>query len=362
MNSCSLSPSYLNNLDNEQQVKQILNAKIELLAEQVKHFEHLELLNQHSSSDNKNLYYNQYSHIFNNQVPIQQVAMHQVPIHQDIVLKQLNEQEAAIQTQLFAMQTQINEQQVPIQTQLSAMQTQLFAMQTQINEQQVPIQTQLSAMQTQLNEQQESINQLIKQLHNLANFKQEINEKKEEINEIKEEIDVKLLIDIFKNDESKAFSAFEKSNTQIKQYNKDIRKCYFNISFETSKQNIVSCIDNIKDGFNKPYNEDDDYVLLETSNKNLYVIAVNNNEELHNVFVSDWWTTKNIQDISEKIRTIIINAFVPLIPKLKIIYPQGQKIVVCYIENQGLRDNYNFIRLFVSNIDNGDPKVDYVLK
>jgi uncharacterized protein YgfB (UPF0149 family) len=260
------------------------------------------------------------------------------------------------------MQTQINEQQVPIQTQLSAMQTQLSAMQTQLNEQQVPIQTQLSAMQTQLNEQQESINQLIKQFHNLANFKQEINEKKEEINEIKEEIDVKLLIDIFKNDESKAFSAFEKSNTQIKQYNKDIRKCYFNISFETSKQNIVSCIDNIKDGFNKPYNEDDDYVLLETSNKNLYVIAVNNNEELHNVFVSDWWTTKNIQDISEKIRTIIINAFVPLIPKLKIIYPQGQKIVVCYIENQGLRDNYNFIRLFVSNIDNGDPKVDYVLK
>jgi hypothetical protein len=324
MNSRSLSPSYLNNLDNEQQVKQILNAKIELLAEQVKHFEHLELLNQHSSSDNKNLYYNQYSHIFNNQVPMHQAAMHQaamhqVPIHQDIFLKQLNEQEAAIQTQL-------------------------------------------SAMQTQLNEQQESINQLIKQLHNLANFKQEINEKKEEINEIKEEIDVKLLIDIFKNDESKAFSAFEKSNTQIKQYNKDIRKCYFNISFETSKQNIISCIDNIKDGFNKPYNKDDVYVLLETGNKNLYVIAVNNNEELHDVFVSDWWTTKNIQDISEKIRTTIINAFISLIPKLKIIYPQGQKIVVCYIENQGLRDNYNFIRLFVSNIDNGDSRVDYVLK
>ena len=352
MNSRSLSPSYLNNLDNEQQVKQILNAKIELLAEQVKHFEHLELLNQHSSSDNKNLYYNQYSHIFNNQVPMHQAAMHQaamhqaamhqaamhqVPIHQDIFLKQLNEQEAAIQTQLSAMQTQLNEQQVPIQTQLSA-------------------------MQTQLNEQQESINQLIKQLHNLANFKQEINEKKEEINEIKEEIDVKLLIDIFKNDESKAFSAFEKSNTQIKQYNKDIRKCYFNISFETSKQNIISCIDNIKEGFNKPYNKDDVYVLLETGNKNVYVIAVNNNEELHDVFVSDWWTTKNIQDISEKIRTTIINAFISLIPKLKIIYPQGQKIVVCYIENQGLRDNYNFIRLFVSNIDNGDSRVDYVLK
>ena len=354
MNSRSISPSYLNNLDKEQQVKQIINAKMELLAEQVKHFEHLELLNQYSSSDNKNLYHNQYSHIFNNQAPMQQFFM----------------QQAAMQTQLSGIQTQSNEQQVPMQAQSNEqqvpMQIQLSEIQTQLNEQQAAMQIQLSAMQTQLteqqapmqtqlNEQQKSINQLFKEFHNLANFQQ-----KEEINEIKEEIDVKLLIDIFKNKESKAFSAFEKSNTKIQQI-KDIRKCYFSISFETSNQNIISCTNNIKDGFKKSYNKDDFFVLLETEKKNLYVIANNNNEELHDVFVSDCWTTKNIQDISEKTRTTIINVLPSIIPKLKIIYPHGQKIVVCYFENQGSRENYNFIRLFVSNIDNEDPRVDYVL-
>lgn len=178
----------------------------------------------------------------------------------------------------------------------------------------------------------------------------------EETNNKNDEIEVELLAQIFINDETKAFESFEKYK-EVQQSNKDLRICYFNTSFEISKYNIKNCIDDIKDGFKKSYNEDDCYILIETEIKNIFLIAINNNEELYDVFVSDWWTTKNIQDINEKTRTTIINTLPPIIPRLNIKNPEGQKIVVCYIENQGSsQERYNFIRLYVSN---QNPKADY---
>jgi hypothetical protein len=362
-NSLKIHCTNLNNLEQEQ-IKNITYTKIEVLAEQVRNLERLESLNQINlfnglpdNQYNHNHNYN-HNHIFSNQIAIQHHYMQQLYIQQDIIKKQLNEQYIALQKQLneeqipmydCTLQKQLNEEQIPKQL------NEETAIIKQLNEQHI-------VMQTQLNEQQKLIDKLVKELHNLVNSQQQVNEKKEEIDEIKEEIDVKLLVDILKNEELEAFSTFEKSKTQqiqqIQQSKKDIRKCFFNTSFEISKNNKKSCVNNIKEGFNKSYNKDDDYVLLETEKKNLFVIAINNNEELHDVFVNDWWTTKNIQDINEKIRTTIISALPSLIPKLKIIYPQGQKIVVCYIENQGLEDKYNFIRLYVSNVDNN---ADYVL-
>ena len=125
------------------------------------------------------------------------------------------------------------------------------------------------------------------------------------------------------------------------------------------EQNIKKCVDNIKDGFNKSYNTQDSYVMLRTKKKNVFVIAVNYEDELYDVFVSDWWSTKNIQKVDKNIKTTIIDALSSIIHILDIKNPEGQKIVVCYIENQGSEEKYNFIRLYVSN---QDPKADYKLE
>ena len=406
------------NPEQEQRIKQIRYAKLEAVSNQIKQLECLELFEQPNSPnffgfsispDNFPSPQNSLNQSFNRQSPgyIQQPTMHN--FMQQGALYNLTQQAAMnmnMNTQQAAMNT--NTQQSDINMNMQESDTHI---QQLVNQNSVILQ--------QLDFQQKSIDFLIKELKNthndLANFQQQFNKKKdkkikekievdneevdnevvikeadkkneeievvikeadkkneeielviEEVNNKNEEIEVELLAHLFINDETTAFASFEKCNKevrqevqQVKQSNKDLRICYFNTSFEISKRNIKNCIDDIRDGFKKSYNEDDDYVLIETGKENLFLIAINNNQELYDVFVSDWWTTRNIQDINinEKTRTTIINTLPPIIPRLNIKNPEGQKIVFCYIENQGSsQERYNFIRLYVSN---QNPKADY---
>jgi hypothetical protein len=233
-----------------------------------------------------------------------------------------------------------------------------------------------------VNEEIEVVNEEIRQqIDEINETNEEIEVVNEEFKQEKnEEIEVELIVEMFRNDETKAFAAYEKSKIQIehiqetqevKQFKdqknqKDQRVCYFNTTFNIEKRNIKDCVDNIKDGFNKSYNKNDNYVMLKTNNKNIFIIAYNDNEKFHDVLVSDYWTSKNIQSIDINIKTAIIDALKSTIHTLKIKNPEGQKIVVCYIENQGSEDKYNFIRLYASNRDfkadfKLDPKVNYNL-
>ena len=141
--------------------------------------------------------------------------------------------------------------------------------------------------------------------------------------------------------------------------------CYFNepfkIDFSSNTSNIKACSDDIKLGMNTKHSNKKDFLLFQTFNKNIFVVAYNNKEDENSnymgkidVEVNKNFNTTDINDIKNNdidMYKEIMNTLPSITPKLCFEKPEGMKMVIIYIKDfKSSNPLYKFIRVFVTNI------------